>query len=217
MAQRFVGAEHAFHDPDYAEAWSSRFLPTPGRAALFDTILRTLRALDLPAPRLLELGTGPGHFAERLLAAFPDLAYEGLDFSAPMLRLAAARLRPFGDRAALLQADLLGEAWGARVRRPLGAIASTWALHDLGHEDRTFGVYRACRALLPAGGALLNGDFVKPEGTRHAYEAGRFPVQRHLELLAAAGFREARCLGRWEEELEEPTPAQNYACLLALA
>ena len=77
-------------------------------------------------------------------------------------------------------------------------------------------VYQACRRLLADGGMLLNGDFVKPDGTRHEYEAGRFVVSRHLELLQEAGFREAHCLMFFEKELENPTSAQNYACIKAM-
>jgi len=94
---------------------------------------------------------------------------------------------------------------------------STWALHDLGGEEATRSVYAACRRLLPDGGLLLNGDFVKPDGTVHEYESGRFAVDRHLELLRAAGFREAHCLVFLEPELDDPTSAQNYACIEALA
>ena len=216
MTQKFVGIGHAFHDPAYARDWSDRFTPTPDRLALFDTLLEALHDHRPAVGHVLELGTGPGYFAERLLAAAPGVTYEGLDFSRAMLDLAEARLRPFSARTRLLQADLLHDDWTAPVRKPVGAIVSTWALHDLGGEAQTESVYRACASLLGGGGLLLNGDFVKPEGTRHDYEPGRFPVQRHLELLAAAGFRHAKRLGQWELELEDPTTAQNYACLLAV-
>ena len=96
----------------------------------------------------------------------------------------------------------------------MDACVSTWALHDLGGPDATFKVYRDCAGLLAAsGGVLLNGDFVKPEGTAFVFEAGRFEVSRHLELLRWAGFARCECLEMFEEEIESPTPAQNYALL----
>jgi hypothetical protein len=67
--------------------------------------------------------------------------------------------------------------------------------------------------LLGAGGVLLNGDFVKPEGTVYGFEAGRFEVSRHLELLRSAGFARCECVEMFEVEIESPTPAQNYALL----
>lgn len=62
----------------------------------------------------------------------------------------------------------------------------------------------------------MNGDFIKPEGTRHDYEVGRFSIDRHLEYLRAAGFRDAQCLAHLEPNIEDPTAAQNYACLVAV-
>lgn len=212
-----VGAEHEFHDEDYARGWAERFVPTPERLQLFDAIIERLRDSALPSSHVVELGIGPGYLAARLLDALPDITYEGLDFSAPMLDIAAHRLAPHARRVRFTQADLVNEDWPAKVERPVGAIVSTWALHDLGGEAQTASVYRGCRRILPPEGVFLNGDFVKPDGTRHPFEAGRFPVARHLALLRAAGFGQARCLMVLEEELEAPTAAQNYACLEAVA
>lgn len=213
--RRYVGVLHEFHDAAYARDWAHRFTPSPPREELFATVLQAL-GRPLPAPRVLELGTGPAYFAERLLRERTDLHYEGLDFSGPMLELAAERLQPFRPRIKLTTGDLLRSEWLDRVQRPVGAIVSTWALHDLGAEERTAQVYADCYRLLEVGGVLVNGDFVKPEGTLHEYEPGRFSVARHLEVLAAAGFSECRCLGFWENELNAPTTAHNYACILAV-
>lgn len=213
--RRFVGVLHEFHDAAYARDWADRFTPSPPREALFATMLGMLERHPLPHPRVLELGVGPAYFAERLLRRRPDVHYEGLDFSRPMLDLAAERLRPFGPRVTLTAGDLLQGDWTSLVQRPVGAIVSTWALHDLGAEAWTAKVYADCHRLLEGGGILLNGDFVKPEDTTHDYEPGRFTVPRHLELLSAAGFSGRQCLGYWEKELEAPTTAHNYACLLA--
>jgi predicted O-methyltransferase YrrM len=211
-----VGAQHAFHDPDYALDWAGRFTPTPARVQLFDTIITRLATAPLPARHIIELGIGPGYLAERILSTLPDITYEGVDFSRPMLDIAAQRLATHAARLRFTQADLVDEDWGALVAAPVGAIVSTWALHDLGGEAQTTSVYRRCRSLLPSGGLLLNGDFVKPEGTRHEYEPGRFVVSRHLEILRQVGFREAQCLVYLETELEQPTSAQNYVCLQAV-
>lgn len=210
-----VGAQHEFHDPDYAADWANRFIPTPEREQLFSTIIRRLAEEPLPAPHIVELGIGPGYLAERVLQRLPQVAYEGVDFSTAMLDLARQRLANFGERVRFTQADLLDDDWIQRVQRPVGAVISTWALHDLGGEAQTAQVYRACARLLPPGGLLLNGDFVKPEETSLPFEPGRFPVARHLELLQAAGFARTACLIYLEKELQQPTSAQNYACLAA--
>jgi len=214
---KYVGADHEFHDSAFVQGWADRFVPTPERLRLFDTIIARLADGPLPARHIVELGIGPGYLAQRLLQALPDVTYEGVDFSEPMLEIAARRLRAHAGRIRYTRADLLHEDWPGRIQGAAGAVVSTWALHDLGGAEATRSVYAACRRLLPDGGLLLNGDFVKPDGTVHEYESGRFAVDRHLELLRAAGFREAHCLVFLEPELDDPTSAQNYACIEALA
>ena len=77
-------------------------------------------------------------------------------------------------------------------------------------------VYARCYETLPAGGVLLNGDFIKPDGTDWEYEPGRFEVARHLDYLRAAGFTAPRSIGAFEMNTDNPTAAQNYACLMAV-
>ena len=61
---------------------------------------------------------------------------------------------------------------------------------------------------------LLNGDFVKPDGTTWTYEPGRFETARHLEFLRQAGFANPMVLASYEPNTEAPTSAQNYACMM---
>jgi len=215
--KRIIGAEHEFHDSRYAQDWAARFDPTPERLQLFDLIISQLQSRSLPARHILELGIGPGYLASRLLEANPNVTYEGIDFSRPMLDLAAVRLRNFGDRVRFTQAHLVEDSWERSMSQPVGAILSTWALHDLGSEASTSAVYRKCKFVLPLQGILLNGDFIKPEGATFEYEPGRFPAKRHIEILSDLEFYEVECLGVFELELENPTPAQNYACFKAVS
>jgi hypothetical protein len=107
------------------------------------------------------------------------------------------------------------DAWEESASRPAHAIVSTWALHDLGSPENINTVYGRSYRALASGGLLLNGDFIKPVGAAQEFEGGRFYVSRHLELLGNAGFSNASCLSFFEEEIETPTSAQNYACIRA--
>ncbi len=212
----FVGAQHEFHNAQFVRDWANRFVPSPERLQLFDTMIDSIVEHAQGAAHIVELGIGPAYLAERVLNKLPHVTYEGVDFSEPMLDIAAERLAPYASRVTFTQADLVEEEWDAKVAHPVGAIVSTWALHDLGSETHIAKVYRDCRHLLAPGGVLLNGDFVKPDDTPHEYEPGRFQVSRHLDLLQAVGFEDARCLIYLEKEIEHPTAAQNYACLQAI-
>jgi hypothetical protein len=89
-------------------------------------------------------------------------------------------------------------------------------LHDLGSPVHVQTVYTGCAQALGGRGVLLNGDFTKPVGAVQDYEAGRFEIDIHLTMLGRAGFSRVDCLEVFQEELDSPTAAQNYACFRAL-
>jgi SAM-dependent methyltransferase len=211
-----VGAEHAFHDADFVRGWAARFVPTPPRLALFDMILNEVLVRGGPAAHVVELGIGPGYLARHILERADRLTYEGVDFSAPMAAIARETLGVLAARVTFTTADLLDQTWPRALSRRPDAIVSTWSLHDLGSEAAVANVYARCFETLADGGVLLNGDFIKPDGTPHAFEPGRFPIARHLSLLTAAGFADPRCLAHLEPNVETPTPAENYACFVAV-
>ena len=212
----FVGAQHEFHDAAFVQGWAARFVPTPPRIALFDLILERVSAAGLPNAHVLELGLGPGYMARHILERNPDLSYEGLDFSEEFFDVARKTIGSAMPRVKLTKADLMDQAWPHLLSRQPGAIVSTWALHDLGGQQAVADVYARCHEVLPVGGVLMNGDFIKPDGTSWTYEPGRFEVGRHLELLGQAGFKEPAVLALFEHNLDHPTSAQNYACLIAV-
>jgi len=211
----FIGAEHRFHDPDFVKDWALRFAPTPPRLELFGLILAKLAEPGPPVPHVVELGIGPGYMARHILERTGALSYEGVDFSDAMFSIARENIGELMGRVTLPSADLLDPGWTKRLSTQPGAIISTWALHDLGSEQAIANVYAASYRALPDRGVLINGDFIKPDGTAFDYEPGRISVARHLELLTAAGFEHPECLAHLEVNIEEPTPANNYACLFA--
>jgi SAM-dependent methyltransferase len=208
----FVGAQHEFHDAAFVQGWADRFVPTPPRIALFDLILERVSAPGLPNA----LGLGPGYMARHILERNPNVSYEGLDFSEVFFDVARKTIADYMPRAQLTKADLMDQAWPHALSRQPGAIVSTWALHDLGGQQAVADVYARCHDVLPEGGVLMNGDFIKPDGMSWTYEPGRFEVGRHLELLRRAGFKEPASLAIFEHNLDHPTAAQNYACLIAV-
>ena len=211
----FVGALHEFHDANFVQAWSDRFVPTAPRVALFDLILAQIGKPDIPNRHVLELGLGPGYMARHILEADPVVTYEGLDFSEVFFEVAKKTIGASMPRVRLTKADLMDQTWPATLSRQPGAIVSTWALHDLGSRQAVADVYARCFEILPAGGVLINGDFIKPDGTTWDYEAGRFETDLHLTFMREAGFSNPVVLDRYEINLIDPTGAQNYACMAA--
>jgi SAM-dependent methyltransferase len=212
----YVGASHEFHDPDFVRGWADRFVPSRERLALFDMILAEISRPGLPNAHVVELGIGPGYMARHLLQRNSAISYEGLDFSEAFFAIARETAGDLLPRLTLTRADLTQPDWPKRLSKTPGAIISTWALHDLGSEQAVADVYARCHETLPKGGVLVNGDFIKPEGTSWEYEPGRFEIDRHLELLRDAGFSNPRSLAHFEVNIADPKSSENYACICAV-
>ena len=212
----YVGAEHEFHDAEFVRGWADRFVPTEPRIQLFDMILDRITRPGVPNTHVVELGIGPGYMARHILERNGEISYEGVDFSEVFFEIAKETVGDLMHRVTLTKADLMDQDWPRNLSRTPGAIISTWALHDLGSQQAVADVYARCYETLPEGGVLVNGDFTKPDGTTWTYEPGRFEIGRHIELLRQAGFSEPRSLAHLEPNIETPTPAENYACLVAV-
>jgi len=212
----FVGAQHEFHDAAFVQGWADRFVPTAPRLALFDLILEQIGQPGLPNAHVLELGLGPGYMARHILERNASISYEGLDFSEVFFEVARTTIGALMPRVTLTKADLMDQTWPATISRQPAAIISTWALHDLGSQQAVADVYARCYEILPQGGVLINGDFIKPDGTAWTYEPGRFETARHLDFMRQAGFEKPMLLASYETNVETPTAAQNYACLFAV-
>ncbi|MFL5755524.1 MAG: class I SAM-dependent methyltransferase [Chloroflexota bacterium] len=92
----------------------------PGYVELQETVVA---AIDMPPSTILELGTGTGETATRILAAYPDAHWTGVDSSEPMLARARERL-PHADLRVQRLEDPLPEG-------PFDLVVSVLAVHHL--------------------------------------------------------------------------------------
>ncbi|MBW3533754.1 MAG: class I SAM-dependent methyltransferase [Gemmatimonadetes bacterium] len=125
----------------------------------YDEMLGALvDALEPRAPvRLLELGTGTGAAAARVLEALPGAHLSATDLSPAMLERAEARLARFGGRVRLARADLARD--DAPEEALLDGAFTNLVLHNL-RRDRKRTLLRALRARLATGAILAWGDMV---------------------------------------------------------
>ena len=103
-------------------------------------------------PAILEVGPGPGHLAQRLLALLLDATWMGLDVDPAMLDATERRLQRAGsrDRAMLVEADV------AQMPFPDGSfdlVVSSLSAHHWPDAERGFTEIR--RVLRPGGRALV--------------------------------------------------------------
>jgi SAM-dependent methyltransferase len=101
---------------------------------------------------VLEIGPGPGHVAELLLAAVPDLTWTGLDIDAGMLAATRGRLEDAGlvDRATFVEGDV---GWMPFDDASFDLVVSSLSAHHWPDPEAAFGEIR--RVLRPDARALV--------------------------------------------------------------
>ena len=140
------------------------------------------------ARRILDLGTGTGETAQRLLERHPDATLVGIDVSEPMLASAASQLPATRVelRVAALE-DRLPDG-------PFDLIASALCVHHLRGPEKRALFQRIFDALAP-GGRFVVADVVVPRDPADAVTSltpgydHPSPLADQLQWLEQAGFQ----------------------------
>jgi tRNA (cmo5U34)-methyltransferase len=143
------------------------------------------------ARRILELGTGTGETALRLLARHPGASLVGIDVNPGMLAAAGEALPD--DRVELR----VGRLQDALPSGPFDLVASALCIHHLDGSEKA-DLFRRVGDVLEPGGRFVIGDVVEPVDPADA----RTPLtpgydkpstlQAQLEWLADAGFEASK-------------------------
>jgi len=158
----------------------------PWRTEFFDRFAAEIAASSVPVRRILELGSGPGFLADRLLREFPDVAYVALDFSAAMHQLAAERLGPLASRVQFVQRSLRENDWSHGLGR-FEFVVTNQAVHELRHKRYAAALHSEVRQVLEPGGAYLVCDHFAGEGGM-SNERLYMSVEEQQSTLRGAGF-----------------------------
>jgi tRNA threonylcarbamoyl adenosine modification protein (Sua5/YciO/YrdC/YwlC family) len=144
------------------------------------------------ATRVLDLGTGTGETARRLLRHHPGATLVGVDESDEMLSVARARLP--ADRVSLVVSRLEDPLPDG----PFDLVASALAIHHLSQNEKR-GLFGRVRAALVPGGRFVLGDVIVPINPTDATIALTPGFDRPDTLsdlivwLAEAGFEASVC------------------------
>jgi tRNA (cmo5U34)-methyltransferase len=157
----------------------------PAYEELQDAVAGATRAV--PATRILDLGTGTGETASRVLALHDEATLVGMDESDEMLTMARRSLP--ASRVDLRVARLQGPLPSG----PFEVVVSALAVHHLDAAAKA-GLFHRVRAVLAVGGRFVLGDVVVPDSPDDAvtpvdaeYDLPD-TVQDQLGWLADAGF-----------------------------
>jgi tRNA (cmo5U34)-methyltransferase len=149
-----VGQFH-FQPERYLELMHSE---VPGYDELQEEVARAVPGL--PVEAVLDLGTGTGETAARILNSYPEARLTGVDESAAMLCAARAAL---GNAPVLLVARLEDPL----PPGPFDLVVSALAVHHLDGAGKADLFRRVARVLRP-GGRFVLGDVVVPEDAADA-------------------------------------------------
>lgn len=207
---------HDWHSEAYVRQWvDDNEARAEARRPLLD-LLADLIPFDPDASlRILDLGGGWGPVTRHLLARFPAARATILDYSAPMLAEARARLAPLGDRVRFLTGDLsqpgaLNAAGGA-AGGPFQAVVSSSCLHNLRPTERIPVLYREIRGAVAPGGCFLNLDLVgtgapEVQAAWHRALVEQARRRRLAETGSLPSFAEAEAALAGERRRHAPPP-----------
>jgi SAM-dependent methyltransferase len=180
---------------DDARDWADAAMgKRPWREEFFQAVAQELCLLNSHGLAVLELGSGPGFLALRILEAFPTVAYVALDFSSSMHVLAKNRLGALADRVQFLEVDFKGSDWSVGLPT-YDAVVSVQAVHELRHKRHAPSLYRAVRPLLRSEGVFLMCDHFFGEGGMTDASLYMTP-EEHENALRAGGFTQVDMLKR---------------------
>jgi SAM-dependent methyltransferase len=178
-----------FHNPEHALEWTRTTpLKRPWRPRFFAAFAGALA--PLPSPRVLELGSGPGHLAHAVLSRIVTRSYVALDFSAAMHALARDHLGPLADRVTFVQRDFRDPAWTAELGT-FDAVLTLQAAHETRHKRHVAPLLAQARSVLVPGGLMLYCDSYASATSKPNLMLPRDEQPRALEQ---AGFSTVRCV-----------------------
>ena len=156
-------------DSDTARRWIERWDSQqegylPDREDRFTALIDAVEeAAGRPDPLVLDLGSGPGSLAVRLLRRIPAATVVAIDADPLTLGLGRAAWRELSGLC-FVDADLRVPGWSASLglsRQPDAAVSTT-ALHWLTQSALT-AVYAELAGVLRPGGLVLNGDHMSAD------------------------------------------------------
>ena len=172
-------------------AWAEAAdLKRPWRSQIRNHIADRVATLA-PAVRVLELGSGPGFLAQRVLERCPHLAsYTLLDFSEHMLALSRERLTAF-SAASFQLVSFKSEDWTRRVVGPFDCVVSMQAVHELRNKRHAPRLYEQIYQVLVVTGLVMICDHTPFDDTA-ASTALYMTEQEQRRALAEARFANVR-------------------------
>lgn len=174
---------------EWAETVSTK---RPWREDFLRVFVDELRPLAGPQASVLELGSGPGFLAQRVLNELTFGRYTALDYSEAMHTLASERLGAISQQVEFVLRDFISPGWDDALPR-YDTVITLQAVHELRHKRRAPALYDAVRKVLLDNGVFLVCDHFAGSGGMNN-TALFMNTQEHEDALRASGFGSVTCL-----------------------
>jgi SAM-dependent methyltransferase len=125
----------------------------PGYEDMIAAAAQALDALDVPAPHVVDLGTGTGALAAACLRVRPRARMTAIDADRDILELARQRLHGKTDSPSLVPGTFDDVVFPA-----CDAVVASLSLHHIRTGEAKRALYRRCREALSPGGLLVSAD-----------------------------------------------------------
>jgi SAM-dependent methyltransferase len=183
-------------DVPYGDDWDSPAVVTgwasvadqkrPSRSQIRDHIARIVATLPQRA-RVLELGSGPGFLAHRVLDRCPSIeSYTLLDFSEHMLGLSRECLVAF-PAATFVLASFKSEDWIRHVGGPFDCVLAMQSVHELRHKRHAKRLYEQVYEVLSVRGIFAICDHLPFDDSPTSTALYMTEREQH-QVLATAEF-----------------------------
>ena len=158
----------------------------PCRTEFFAKFIDELAQPGSAVGSILELGSGPGFLASKVLSVLPGLHMTLLDFSEAMHVLARRRLGALAARADFVLRDFKSPGWTEGLHE-FDAVITIQAVHELRHKRYAEELHRQVAAILRPGGTYLVCDHFQGLGGR-TNDRLYMTVAEQKYALEVAGF-----------------------------
>jgi tRNA (cmo5U34)-methyltransferase len=180
----------------YQQSWEGRKraqkyeqradLVLPKRQEMLSLIVQLIPFEQDEPVRVLDLGTGTGVPAQRVLQDFPRANVICVDKSAEMMEIGCAKLDEYGDRVRFVQADLEDPSWNNDLPDKFDAIISALAFNLLTDRAKQR-LFAQCYEMLEPRGCLVFSDRLRAAEETvdrfYLYQWMNFIVRQTKEVL----------------------------------
>jgi ubiquinone/menaquinone biosynthesis C-methylase UbiE len=165
----------------------------PGYEEMIAAAAQVLAVLDVPAPHVVDLGTGTGALAAACLRVRPDARITAIDADRDILDLARQRLA--GSTSA---PSFVSGTFDEVIVPACDAIVASLSLHHIRTDEAKRALYRRCREALSPGGLLVSADCCPASDPRLASQQ-HMAWRDHLQLTYSEAEADA-FFAAWADE-----------------